>query len=56
MKKIIAYGMPFMDFLVNIDHLPTGKNDGARIRKTSWHSWKASWPAQALLSKKKVLI
>lgn len=36
MKKIIAYGMPFMDFLVNIDHLPTGKNDGARIRKTSW--------------------
>jgi len=36
MKKIIAYGTPFMDFLVNLDHLPTKKNEGALVRQTSW--------------------
>lgn len=36
MKKIIAYGTPFMDFLVGIDHLPTHKDEGAMIVQTSW--------------------
>ncbi len=36
MKKIVAYGTPFMDFLVGIDHLPTKKDEGAWIQQTSW--------------------
>ncbi|MBR3295929.1 MAG: carbohydrate kinase family protein [Clostridia bacterium] len=36
MKKIVGYGAPFMDFLVGIDHLPTKKDEGARIQITSW--------------------
>lgn len=36
MKKIIAYGTPFMDFLVGLDHLPSKKDEGARIQQTSW--------------------
>ena len=36
MKKIIAYGVPYMDFLVGIDHLPTKKDEGAHIVQTSW--------------------
>lgn len=36
MKKIIAYGVPFMDFLVNLSHLPTQKDESALIKQTSW--------------------
>ncbi|MBR3294734.1 MAG: carbohydrate kinase family protein [Clostridia bacterium] len=36
MKKIIAYGTPFMDFLVGVDHLPKKKDEGAMIIQTSW--------------------
>lgn len=36
MKKIVAYGTPFMDFLVGLDHLPTKRDEGAWIRQTSW--------------------
>ncbi|MGI6665776.1 MAG: hypothetical protein ACOX3W_10340 [Christensenellaceae bacterium] len=35
MKKIVAYGTPFMDFLVNLSHLPTKKDEGAMIQQTS---------------------
>lgn len=35
-RELIAYGTPFMDNLVHIDHLPTHKDEGARILQTSW--------------------
>ncbi len=35
-RELIAYGAPFMDNLVHIDHLPTQKDEGARILQTSW--------------------
>ena len=35
-RDLIAYGTPFMDNLVHIDHLPTKKDEGARILQTSW--------------------
>ncbi len=35
-RDLIAYGTPFMDNLVHIDHLPTQKDEGARILQTSW--------------------
>ena len=30
-RDLIAYGTPFMDNLVHIDHLPTKKDEGARF-------------------------
>lgn len=35
-RELLAYGMPFIDNLVHIDHLPTKKDEGARILQTSW--------------------
>lgn len=35
-RELIAYGTPFIDNLVHIDHLPTHKDEGARILQTSW--------------------
>ena len=35
-RELIAYGMPFIDNLVHIDHLPTQKDEGAHILQTSW--------------------
>lgn len=36
MRDVVALGTPFMDYLVHIDHLPTKKDEGARILQTSW--------------------
>lgn len=36
MRDVIALGTPFMDYLVHIDHLPTQKDEGARMLQTSW--------------------
>ncbi len=36
MKSVVAFGTPFMDFLVNLSHLPTSKDEGAFIKQTSW--------------------
>ena len=35
-RDLIAYGTPFIDNLVHIDHLPTKKDEGARMLQTSW--------------------
>ncbi|MDR2513684.1 MAG: carbohydrate kinase family protein [Christensenellaceae bacterium] len=35
-RAVVAHGTPFMDFLVNTDHLPTQKDEGAHIVATSW--------------------
>ena len=35
-RDLVAYGTPFVDNLVHIDHLPTKKDEGARIIETSW--------------------
>ncbi len=36
MKSVVAFGTPCIDFLVNLDHLPTKKDEGACILQTSW--------------------
>lgn len=35
-RELIAYGTPYIDNLVHIDHLPTKKDEGALILQTSW--------------------
>ena len=35
-RDLVAYGTPFVDNLVHIDHLPTKRDEGARIIETSW--------------------
>ncbi len=35
-RDLVAYGTPFVDNLVHIDHLPTHRDEGARILHTSW--------------------
>ena len=35
-RELLAYGTPYIDNLVHIDHLPTQKDESAHILQTSW--------------------